>query len=435
MKIPKDLFFSLNLNRDKRSTTITSPTERPNFSVNLFDWAKEHLPFHNNHKVTYDELYNLIQKSQLKTGHTYEFIFNTIYDQVITNITKTGADETLVATATSPNTLDVVVKSLDYPKDVIHYDVNDRTTTTNSEPTKGRIIYREDENGNSAGYDWRAVLNYDGTNEFLTFVGSPFALNNISGYKIEGAFVGQEFPNVIFKELTARNEDNYFLNSVFEDDFIKNSNCEISGSTFTGEFGENSDCKITDSVFEGDVLENSNCNFEDCVFEDVVAVNSDCNFEDSVFEDVVLNNSDCNFEDCVDMDLTVGNKGCIFENLDNISITQNFNVRLNGADINISRCCNIFIELVDATDFDEIRNCSGMNDTGLSNCNITGSGTSGETFQNNFFLALVNNKTLTQALYPELFEDTSCTIYKNDNGDYYYEYRDSSNVVQTRQIL
>jgi hypothetical protein len=85
---------------------------------------------------------------------------------------QTGDEETLILTATSVNTFDTVVQSVEYPNDIIHYDWNFLNWIDNvnfvslGEGTplisdfKGVITYREDTlQKNKTGFDFRTCLN------------------------------------------------------------------------------------------------------------------------------------------------------------------------------------------------------------------------------------------------------------------------------------
>ena len=74
-------------------------------------------------------------------------------------VTKTGAVfETIVLTATSINTFANEAYSVQFPTDIIHYDIDFTATEVMESSAKGRITYREDADGNSADFDFRNAL-------------------------------------------------------------------------------------------------------------------------------------------------------------------------------------------------------------------------------------------------------------------------------------
>jgi len=102
------------------------------------------------------------------------------------------AVETLILTATSANTFDVRVQSVDYPKDILEYDIDGVGAGGT-----GLITFRKDELNNSAYYDFRKIatfgtgyenvsLDYGVLNLDLTAINniknlnvSPFDYNNV----------------------------------------------------------------------------------------------------------------------------------------------------------------------------------------------------------------------------------------------------------------
>lgn len=87
--------------------------------------------------VTYDELVTLINTNALQPGLKYKLTFQTkhyildyngetLLDPVdgVTPVTNTGAVEHLIIQASSPNTLEVEMKSVEFPQDLISYDWN-----------------------------------------------------------------------------------------------------------------------------------------------------------------------------------------------------------------------------------------------------------------------------------------------------------------------
>jgi hypothetical protein len=211
---------------------------------------------------TYAELLALHNTSTAVCGQAYTMTDHSeIYFQPISGAYKVATLEPIVLMGNSSGKFDFVVRSTLHPTDVIHYDITVDTVTdgVTTEPAKGRIIYRKDENGNEGGYDWRNILNFDGTNEFLTF-NDLHAINDISGYIIEGNITNQELPNVIFKGVTGRNKSNYFLNSVFNGNVLINNANQITNSVIE-DFFQNNNCRVEE--FTGSMTECNNVNVKD----------------------------------------------------------------------------------------------------------------------------------------------------------------------------
>jgi len=101
-------------------------------------------------EVTYSELINLINNSELKSSQTYKITdFRTTYTfkDYFTTTTKYGENEILFVSAISKNNISSIAVSLAHPNDLIIYDV-----------TQNKIIYREDViNKIIAYFDFRAI--------------------------------------------------------------------------------------------------------------------------------------------------------------------------------------------------------------------------------------------------------------------------------------
>lgn len=118
--------------------------------------------------VTYEELFNLKENSQLNSGSYYLINdYQTCYDQpdfdqmgnpITEGNYKVSDIEPLMVLATSENTLSHQAFSLIYPLDKITYDISFNTTEVTNNPAKGRITERIDNFNNRTDYDFRNVL-------------------------------------------------------------------------------------------------------------------------------------------------------------------------------------------------------------------------------------------------------------------------------------
>ena len=124
--------------------------------------------------ITYDELYSLYTSLTLTPGVFYKITdFQTCYDQpnyesngtpITTGNFKSGATEQIVVFATSQSTLSPQAFSINYPDDLLKYDINYNFTEVTNTPAKGRITERIDNRNNRADYDFREV-------QFIRYVG------------------------------------------------------------------------------------------------------------------------------------------------------------------------------------------------------------------------------------------------------------------------
>ncbi len=108
---------------------------------------------------TYDAIADFKTAGTLKPGWKYRFTYNTKYQQLVTGTILTGSDETLIISATSANTFDIRVQSVQFPDDLIDYDFDDDLCEDGITDRPGFIIRREDTiNGNSTPFDFRKIL-------------------------------------------------------------------------------------------------------------------------------------------------------------------------------------------------------------------------------------------------------------------------------------
>jgi hypothetical protein len=112
---------------------------------------------------THAELLALKTADSLVTGKKYVLTdFKTKYNQVVTNTVKEAASfETLILTATSANTFDVRVQSVEFPSDIVEYDITNVLCEDGITARKGKIIYRKDTVNNltDESQDFRTILN------------------------------------------------------------------------------------------------------------------------------------------------------------------------------------------------------------------------------------------------------------------------------------
>lgn len=137
-------------------------------------------------ELEYSELYSLFDEGLLLPGANYLITdFQTCYDQpnydssgqpITTGNFKSGSTEQIVVFATSNNTLSSQAFSLDYPNDVLKYDITFIFTEVTNTPAKGRITERIDNFNNRTDYDMRAV-------EFIRYEG--FYSENIYNGKVD----------------------------------------------------------------------------------------------------------------------------------------------------------------------------------------------------------------------------------------------------------
>lgn len=116
-------------------------------------------------EITYSALYDLILHSTLVVGARYIITdFQTIYTSNLENretwgiSTSVNPSQTyqLLVIANTNTQLDKRAFILSHPKWIVEYDVT-REILPDNKLTKGKITYLEDENGNSAWYDFKNI--------------------------------------------------------------------------------------------------------------------------------------------------------------------------------------------------------------------------------------------------------------------------------------
>ena len=194
-------------------------------------------------EVTYDELVNLKNNSQLKKGQNYLLTnYMTTYEQPVTNVNKSsGVIEPLIITATDVNKLHNQCKSTLYPQDIVYYEITgDIGNGYGTEGfTKGKIYRRIDTlRNNDIGTDWRHIK-YDRNGvDKLLFEDYNYCYNNvIKTYYLFNNVVGNNFFNNTIG-------DNFFNNTIgynFHTNIILNNfNNNTIGENFSyNTIGEN----------------------------------------------------------------------------------------------------------------------------------------------------------------------------------------------------
>ena len=113
--------------------------------------------------LTYDQLVAEIAAKTLHIGESIKIsdyaTKHNIYDGT-TPLAElhTETVEPLLVTATSSSTIDVLAKSILFPNDIIHYDINDNLCEDGTTARTGKITYRKDHLGNETHYDFRGVV-------------------------------------------------------------------------------------------------------------------------------------------------------------------------------------------------------------------------------------------------------------------------------------
>lgn len=110
----------------------------------------------------------------------------------------TGEIEPLIFTAVSSSKLGAICKSVVFPSDVIEIDLEDKICEDAVTARMGKITFRQDKNGNSTPYDFRAV-------KFERFIPDCAAWE--SGTYVNGQFA--KVGNMIYKCISKSNGPSY----------------------------------------------------------------------------------------------------------------------------------------------------------------------------------------------------------------------------------
>jgi len=358
--------------------------------------------------------------------------FASIYDQSISDVTKTASGERLVLIANSDSSFNPIVSSLDFPSDIIHYDINVDTTYINGAPCKGKITYREDENGNKTFFDFRKVLMYNSntTAESLIFdLSSTNSTEFLGNERLTKGLANLEFPASYVVGESYINSGNALINSYLLSDFIQNTGNVIFGSVISGSVNQNTNNNISGSTIEGDFAQNSSVEITDCTIAEGVSFSNSCTWYGTAFGEDVMK--------CVEVGFDNSSVGGTIDRLINCEIlTSNVGGRLywcQSLTLYKSDVVGGFQGVNNITWSNTYANCEVENINGVTNsslkfgfkdCTITGT-TSSDYFSNITVNCLVDGKTIDQATYPELFDSTyHKTIFKSSTGDTYYRYFD-----------
>ena len=166
-------------------------------------------------KLTYAELISNISNNLLVIGTVYRIIdFQSIWE--IDNKSYTGQQYGLLVIATTLNSL-FPQAFIEGKKWLIQYDVTQKTLSDGT-TTKGQITYLEDENGNSAYYDFKNIKFKRNNTLYYTFS------DTINGTIIDSS----TFSNTKYNRLEKDSYDNIFIGDTYNN--IIQPGC--TGNTF-----------------------------------------------------------------------------------------------------------------------------------------------------------------------------------------------------------
>lgn len=108
---------------------------------------------------THSEMIALMSSNGLVPSALYEINdYQTIHRITNTTAINTAPVEPLIVRAVSTSKIDLLAYSAAYPRDIIHYNIDNVLCEDGTTPRPGKILYREDTvNKVSAYYDWRNV--------------------------------------------------------------------------------------------------------------------------------------------------------------------------------------------------------------------------------------------------------------------------------------
>lgn len=397
-----------------------------------------------------EELRTLASTESLIIGAKYTTNdFQTLYDQSASGIYKSDSDgENLVLTAISTSQFSPIVQSLQYPDDIIHFDISVEETYITASPCKGKITYRENENGVKAPFDFRKVLMVDTVNsteetivEALYFdlsktvsdvelAVNPSLLQTYFDYEFPVSIITGDCINV--KGLTT-------VGTLIDGNVSQVSNAVLVGASTKG-IVQSTGIKISDSVFGGQITQMINVDVTECTITGKSDYCTTGTWTNTTFGEQV--------NKCIGTNFHASNiAGRIDRLISSAILTSNVggrlfwcqNLALFTSDIigGMQGVNNLTWENTDANC--EVQHIQGVSmfdsKLGFVGCTITGT-LAASVFGNIKVECLVQGKTIDQAAYPELFNETyTKIIYKKPNGDIFYRYLDNSNVWVYTQIV
>ena len=366
---------------------------------------------------TYAQLRAQMSAHTLIKGTTYKLTdFATIYDQSLSGVTKTASGEIIVLVANSDSTFSPIVSSLDFPTDIIHYDITIDTTYVNGTPCKGKITYRKDVNGNSTYFDFRKVLmyNYNDLTEQLFFDLSKLITGNdmpfTKEYGLSFGIDAIEFPASFFKDNVYQNSNNYFAASYFNGAVTQNTGNTILASNFGGEFVQN---------FELEIIE--------CVFDSLLQYSGEGSWSNSIFHSAVnkVVSTNFNYTEVDGLIDRIFQSGYLYDTIQGrlywcVGIYM-YACNIDGDFTGVNECA--WVQTRSNCNVETINGISHQSEKiGFKDCTITGTSSSSD-FGNIRIDCLVESKIISEALYPELFDTSYAkTIFKGSNGNVYYTY-------------
>lgn len=393
---------------------------------------------------TYAQLRTEMLAHALIGGASYQLTdFQNIYDQSATDLTKTATGETLILTAVSDSSFSPIVYSLEYPTDIIHYDITIDTTYVNGAPAKGKITYRENENGIKTPFDFRTVLMY---NDFDFTESLYFDLSkNISDVELSGnpkllkSFADVEFPFCVITGNVNNVKGLTTLGSLIDGDVVNVSNAIINGSYIKG-ISLSTGVKIYGATFGGNITQMINVDVTECTITGKSDYCTTGTWTNSTFGEQVNKCIGTNFSNS-----TIGGRvdriiNCailtdtIIDRLYWCQDVAMFHTYVNGYAQGLNQ-----LTLTSVHSDCNVKHIQGVSmfdsKSGFVGCTITGT-SAASVFGHIKVECLVQGKTIDQATYPELFNETyTKTIYKKPNGTIWYTWLDNSNVAQFTEIL
>lgn len=395
---------------------------------------------------TYTDLYNEWQANGLVEGRKYHITdHRQIYDQSISDVTKTAALEPLVLTASSNSTFSPIAYSTLFPNDYIEYDISVDTTYVNAAAARGKITYRKDPNGNSAPFDFRHVLMYrasDASEALIYDLTLP--QTSVNDLSVPGEFmiavVTMEYPGSIFSGATFHNTNILPIASYFEGGFSQNTRGYFESSVFSGAVTQTSNVNFSSTTVAGDVEEINTLTISECTFAGNLNTSSIGTWASSTFAGShVKEATKCGFNGTYVGGLIDRIHSCTSSGDSIYGVYYWSNNVFSGGSVvrgDIRGVNNIVIDTTESNC--HLKSITGVSSAdgriGFDNCEIVG--TSGSSnFGNITITCLIPAKTIDEATYPELFDLTfHKTIYAKPDGTIAYWWLDNADGIQITDI-